>query len=71
MSRDNILHKVRTALGRSAGQAVAELLCRADGFYASGDRGLAARPVRCAIAIRAARHGRISNREFQSPARAP
>ncbi len=24
MSRDNILHKVRTALGRSAGQAVAE-----------------------------------------------
>ena len=24
MSRDNILHKVRTALGRSAGQAVAD-----------------------------------------------
>ena len=24
MSRDNILHKVRTAIGRSAGQAVAE-----------------------------------------------
>ena len=36
-------------------RAVAELLCRADGFYASGDQGLPALPVRCAVAIRAAR----------------
>ncbi len=38
-----------------AGRAVAELLRRAEGFYASGDQGLAAMPVRCAVAIRAAR----------------
>lgn len=36
-------------------RTVAELLRRANGFYASGDRGLAALPLRCAVAIRAAR----------------
>ncbi|MES1157678.1 MAG: phytoene/squalene synthase family protein [Haliangium ochraceum] len=35
--------------------AVAELLRRADGFYRSGDQGLPALPLRCAVAIRAAR----------------
>jgi 15-cis-phytoene synthase len=37
------------------GRAVAELLRRADDFYASADQGLPALPVRCAIGIRAAR----------------
>jgi phytoene synthase len=36
-------------------QAVAELLRRAARFYTSGDRGLARLPMRCAVAIRAAR----------------
>jgi 15-cis-phytoene synthase len=36
-------------------RAVAELLRRADDFYASADAGLPALPVRCAIGIRAAR----------------
>ncbi len=36
-------------------RAVAELLRRADEFYASADAGLTALPVRCAIGIRAAR----------------
>lgn len=35
--------------------AVADLLARADAFYASGDRGLPALPWRAAIAVRAAR----------------
>jgi phytoene synthase len=35
--------------------AVAELLRRADDFYASADAGLPALPLRCAIGIRAAR----------------
>jgi 15-cis-phytoene synthase len=37
------------------GRAVAELLRRADGLYASADAGLSALPIRCAIGIRAAR----------------
>jgi phytoene synthase len=37
------------------GRAVAELLRRADDFYASGDAGLPALPLRCALGIRAAR----------------
>ena len=37
------------------GRAVAELLRRADDFYASADGGLPALPLRCAIGIRAAR----------------
>lgn len=37
------------------GHAVAELLRRADVFYASADAGLRTLPVRCAIGIRAAR----------------
>jgi len=37
------------------GRAVAELLRRADDFYASGDAGLSALPLRCALGIRAAR----------------
>jgi phytoene synthase len=37
------------------GRAVKELLRRADDFYASGDAGLAALPLRCALGIRAAR----------------
>ena len=40
---------------RRDGRAVAELLRRADDFYASADGGLRALPLRCAIAIRAAR----------------
>jgi 15-cis-phytoene synthase len=36
-------------------RAVQELLARADGFYRSGDQGLAALRFRCAVAIRAAR----------------
>ena len=36
-------------------RAVAELLRRADDYYASADAGLGALPVRCAIGIRAAR----------------
>ena len=40
--------------GETSG-AVAELLRRADGFYASADAGLSALPLRCAIGIRAAR----------------
>jgi phytoene synthase len=42
-------------LGDGPSAAVAELLRRADRFYRSGDRGLAALPARCAAAIRAAR----------------
>jgi phytoene synthase len=34
---------------------VAELLRRAEGFYRSGDEGMAALPTRCVVAIRAAR----------------
>jgi phytoene synthase len=41
--------------GGEVGRAVAELLGRAEGFYASADTGLSALPVRCAIGIRAAR----------------
>jgi len=41
--------------GGELGRAVAELLRRADDFYASADAGLPALPVRCAIGIRAAR----------------
>ena len=36
-------------------RAVARLLAEADRFYASGDRGLAALPWRCAFAVRVAR----------------
>jgi len=42
-------------LGAGESAAVAELLCRADGYYRSGDRGLAALPAGCEAAIRAAR----------------
>jgi len=41
--------------GGEVARAVAELLRRADDFYASADAGLPALPVRCAIGIRAAR----------------
>ncbi len=41
--------------GGEVGRAVAELLRRADDFYASADGGLPALPLRCAIGIRAAR----------------
>jgi phytoene synthase len=41
--------------GPAARRAVAELLCRAEGYYRSGDAGLAALPAACAGAIRAAR----------------
>ena len=57
------------------GRTVAELLRRADDFYASADRGLSALPVRCAIGIRAARLiyaeiGRvIARRRFDTRAR--
>jgi phytoene synthase len=42
---------------RAAGPdaAVAELLRRAEAFYRSGDRGLSALPMACAVAVRAAR----------------
>jgi phytoene synthase len=40
---------------RQSAYAVAELLRRANDFYCSGDAGLAALPLRCALAIRAAR----------------
>ena len=39
----------------AVGRAVAELLRRADEFYASADAGLPSLPARCAIGIRAAR----------------
>ena len=39
----------------AVGRAVAELLRRADDFYVSGDAGLPALPLRCALGIRAAR----------------
>jgi len=42
-------------LGAGVAAAVAELLRRADGYYRSGDQGLAALPAGCAAAIRAAR----------------
>ena len=41
--------------GGEVGRAVAELLRRADDFYASADAALPALPLRCAIGIRAAR----------------
>jgi 15-cis-phytoene synthase len=41
--------------GHETGRAVEELLRRADGFYRSGDQGIGELPIRCAIAIRAAR----------------
>jgi phytoene synthase len=41
--------------GDETSQAVEELLRRADRFYRSGDQGMDALPLRCAIAIRAAR----------------
>jgi 15-cis-phytoene synthase len=40
---------------RRAATAVKDLLRRADVFYRSGDQGLARLPLRCALAIRAAR----------------
>lgn len=63
---------LRNALGRPlppdavlpVGNAVRELLDRAEVFYRSGDRGLASLPWRCAFAVRTARlvYARIGDR---------
>jgi len=47
--------RVPTAGGADTSRAVAELLRRADDFYGRGDRGLAALPASCGLAMRAAR----------------
>jgi phytoene synthase len=47
--------RARSGQANQTGRAVEELLRRADRFYRSGDQGMEALPVRCAIAIRAAR----------------
>ena len=73
MSRDNILHKVRTALGRSAGQAPAEAPPvrlripevdngRAHRVHANAHRSAGRRYASCGHAAGGARAGRGSHR---------